>query len=142
MRANRIKQIRQLRGMSQIELADKAEVAVNSIYVYESHHSMPSAPVIYRMAKALGVTAEELMNWEDLSSPQMQKNEQEPMAWSCSHCKTRNWITVSEIRKYDDYRKKGGDNDWMYLRCHNPSCAKLSRVVMGENISYYVKEVY
>lgn len=140
MKGNHIKQIRQERSITQIQLADLACISVNSEQAYENHKSQPTGNVIYRMAKALNVSAEELMGWDDLTGKAKSQPEPTPMAWNCSHCKSRNMVPSRQLIKYENYRKKGGDNDWMYLRCRQ--CAQLSRVVMGENISYYVKEVY
>ncbi len=54
----RIKQARKIRGMSQRELAKRAEVSAQAISKYERDINAPSSGVLLRLAKALGVGVE------------------------------------------------------------------------------------
>ena len=54
----RIKQARKIRGMSQRELAKRAEVSAQAISKYERDINAPSSGVLLRLSKALGVGVE------------------------------------------------------------------------------------
>lgn len=54
----RIKQARKIRGMSQRELAKRAEVSAQAISKYERDINVPSSGVLLRLSKALGVGVE------------------------------------------------------------------------------------
>lgn len=56
----RIKELRQAKKWSQVELAKHSELNRNSIYSYENNLAMPRMPQLTRLAGALGVTVEEL----------------------------------------------------------------------------------
>lgn len=59
----RIKAIRKKSGLSQIELAEKAGIAVNSLRLYEAGKREPKIDAITKLAGALGVTKQELLGW-------------------------------------------------------------------------------
>jgi len=65
----RIREIRQLRGYSQQELASKIGIAMNSLYHYEKNRKMPSAEVLANIAKALNVSADYLLGLSDNPIP-------------------------------------------------------------------------
>jgi len=65
----RIKQMRQIRGYSQQELASKIGIAMNSLYHYEKNRKTPSAEVVAKLAEALGVSADYLLGLTDDPTP-------------------------------------------------------------------------
>ena len=60
--AKRIKRLREAKRMTQKELADRAGVSQVSIYMYESGETTPKALVVGKLASALGVSCDELIN--------------------------------------------------------------------------------
>lgn len=61
MRVDRLKAIRKERELSQEELALRAEISIRQLLRYESGESDPTADVIMRMAKELGVSTDWLL---------------------------------------------------------------------------------
>lgn len=59
--AGRIAQLRKARRLSQAELAKAAGVSQGTISAYEHGAKEPGASVVARLAKALGVSADELL---------------------------------------------------------------------------------
>lgn len=57
---NRLEQLRRERGLSRAELAKAAETTRVSIYRYEAGTRTPDLYAAQRLAKALGVTLDEL----------------------------------------------------------------------------------
>lgn len=57
----RLARLRAAANMTQDELADKASVAVASMRNWEQDHRRPRADAALRLARALGVTMEELL---------------------------------------------------------------------------------
>ena len=59
-----LKRIRVVYGCTQSELAEKADVSLRSIQMYEQRNkdiNKASVDTVYRLAKALGCTTEDLM---------------------------------------------------------------------------------
>lgn len=65
----RIKAIRKQSGLSQIELAEKAGIAVNSLRLYEAGKREPKIDAVTKLAEALGVTKQELLGWSREPTP-------------------------------------------------------------------------
>ena len=59
--SERLKTIRKEKGLTQAELAEKAGIAVNSIRLYESGKIVPKLDTIARIARAMGLTANDLV---------------------------------------------------------------------------------
>lgn len=59
--SERLKTVRKEKGLTQAELAEKAGIAVNSIRLYESGKIVPKLDTIARIARAMGVTANDLV---------------------------------------------------------------------------------
>ena len=59
--AQRIKELREQKGMSQEELAHRANLYRTYVGHIETKRYSPSGYVIYKIAKALGVTPDELL---------------------------------------------------------------------------------
>lgn len=62
---NSIRKHRKLKGISMEALARTAGVCYVTMHCYESGKSVPSATNAIKIAKALGVTVEELMEEDD-----------------------------------------------------------------------------
>lgn len=58
----RIKELRKNEGLTQIEFADKAGIAVNSLRLYESGKRQPRLDQLGKIASALNVTVSYLTN--------------------------------------------------------------------------------
>ena len=54
--------LRKKRGLTQSELADKADVPMNSLARYERGEVQPAIEIANKIAKALNVTIDELLN--------------------------------------------------------------------------------
>lgn len=59
--AKRLKNIRELSGLTQAELADKAKVPVTSISHFESGRREPNLENLIKLVKALGISADVLL---------------------------------------------------------------------------------
>jgi transcriptional regulator with XRE-family HTH domain len=57
----RLASIRRMRGMTQIDLAKAARTTQRAVSYYENAFGFPPAPVLIALAKALGVTTDELL---------------------------------------------------------------------------------
>ena len=64
----KIRKIRKERGFTQIELAKKAEMAVNSIRLYESGNRTPSIEQRVKIAEVLDYSAYDFMTNEEIES--------------------------------------------------------------------------
>jgi len=62
---SKLKSIRQLKNLSQQQLADLVGVSRESIAAYENGRVRPSLPVLLKLAKVLGVKPEDLFDLED-----------------------------------------------------------------------------
>jgi ribosome-binding protein aMBF1 (putative translation factor) len=60
--AERVKKAREKKGMSQEELAHEANLYRTYIHHVEAGRYSPSAYVLYKIAKALGINASELLS--------------------------------------------------------------------------------
>lgn len=59
----RIKTLRKAKGLSQIDLAQQADIAVNSVRLYEAGKREPKLEAIDKLSIALGVTKGQLLGW-------------------------------------------------------------------------------
>ena len=60
--SSNIKTLREIGGMSQKDLAKKVGVTQAAIFFYESGKSIPRLDIAIALAKALGVTVEQLVS--------------------------------------------------------------------------------
>lgn len=60
---HRIPEVLKERGKSAYWLAQETEIGYNSIHSYVKNKTVPTLPNLYRIAKALGVTGKELLNF-------------------------------------------------------------------------------
>lgn len=58
----KIREIRKVKGFSQIEVAQKANIAVNSLRLYEANKRQPRPDTLQAIASALGVAVRDLMD--------------------------------------------------------------------------------
>ena len=59
-----LRYIRERAGLTQAELADKASISQGAVSGYESGKLRPTVDICAKLAKALGVTMDELMHGE------------------------------------------------------------------------------
>ena len=59
--AGRVRQARRDKGLTQEQLAETLDVATETVSRYEAGRLLPSLPMLYRMADALGVDVESLV---------------------------------------------------------------------------------
>lgn len=64
MIGNRIKRARQVKGISQKELAKLLGVSIKTLVKYERNEAMPNSRVLRALAKALNVSIEYLLRRE------------------------------------------------------------------------------
>lgn len=57
----RLRRLRKAKGLTQVELADAIDSSQRMITYYETADGLPSAPVVLKLAKVLGVSNEELL---------------------------------------------------------------------------------
>ena len=62
-----VRELREARGLTQSQLAERAQVALSYINVIEAGHqdSSPPRQILQRVARALGVTVKRLLEEED-----------------------------------------------------------------------------
>lgn len=63
----RIRELRQARGMSQVELAKKLGVTKQSVSNWENDNIQPSVEMLVRLAQCLCVTTDSLLDMDDRS---------------------------------------------------------------------------
>ena len=57
----RLQSIRKARGLTQVQLAEAAQTTQRAISYYETEAGFPPAPAVIDLAKALGITTDELL---------------------------------------------------------------------------------
>ena len=58
-----VRELREAKGLTQGQLAEKAQVALSYVTVLEAgHQGNPSRQILYRIARALGVPAKQLLD--------------------------------------------------------------------------------
>ena len=58
-----VRELREARGLTQGQLAEKAQVALSYVTLLEAGHpGNPSRQILYRIARALGVAAKRLLD--------------------------------------------------------------------------------
>jgi transcriptional regulator with XRE-family HTH domain len=56
-----VRELREVNGLTQAQLAEKAQVALSYVTLLEAgHHGNPSRQILHRLARALGVPAKRL----------------------------------------------------------------------------------
>lgn len=60
--ADRVRKLREARGLSAIQLADRAQIAHSYIALIEAgQHRLPPRGILARLAKALGISEQRLL---------------------------------------------------------------------------------
>ncbi len=73
MIGERLKEIRKDRGDTQIDLANKLNVAVSTVKSWEGDHSSPSHELLVKICRLYGVTSDYLLGLNDEDPFLMQK---------------------------------------------------------------------
>jgi transcriptional regulator with XRE-family HTH domain len=63
--AKKIKELRVRKGFSQDELAETAQINLRTVQRIESGETEPRGDTLQRLAAALNVTSDELIDWEN-----------------------------------------------------------------------------
>lgn len=80
--AERIRKLRLEQDLTQVELAKKAGIAINTIRLYEGGKSNPRPRQLKYLANALGVSPEDILGAESPPSPDSESTDCAPMAIS------------------------------------------------------------
>lgn len=72
MRGDRLARIRELRRISQADLAEMVGLGLQQIYRYENGKTEPDGDVVAKIAQALGTSADYLLGLTDSSVPYIQ----------------------------------------------------------------------
>lgn len=80
--AERIRKLRLEQDLTQVELAKKAGIAINTIRPYEGGKSNPRPRQLKYLANALGVSPEDILGTESPPSPDTESADSPPMAIS------------------------------------------------------------
>lgn len=80
--AERIRKLRLEQDLTQVELAKKAGIAINTIRLYEGGKSNPRPRQLKYLANALGVSPEDILGTESPPSPDTESADSPPMAIS------------------------------------------------------------
>jgi len=79
MRSDRLREIREIRGLSQQELAIQCGLGVNAIWRYENGETDPSADVLGKLAKELEVSTDYLVGLVADPTGQLREQDLSPM---------------------------------------------------------------
>ncbi len=78
MRGDRLRAIREQRGLTQQELTERCGLGVNAIWKYENGENDPTGDVIARIAKELEVTSDFLLGLVDHPEARLQTSNLTP----------------------------------------------------------------
>jgi len=120
-KAERIRILREGKGISQVELAERIGVSKQNMYKYENNviTNIPSDK-IEAMAKVLNVSPGYIMGWED--------NEDK-----ISDISTINSDELISFEKIKDYKKAKGYTNKMLSDLTGISISSLDKITSGEN---------
>src|SRR3989304_3994666 len=79
MRSDRLREMREIRGLSQQELAIQCGLGVNAIWRYENGETDPSADVLGKLAKELEVSTDYLVGLVADPTGQLREQDLSPM---------------------------------------------------------------
>lgn len=68
MLGDKIKKMRENQSLTQIQLADKVNADISTISKIENNKSNPSLPMLYRIARVLDCTPDELIKDTEIKS--------------------------------------------------------------------------
>lgn len=78
---DRLIALRRLRGMTQVELAQAADTTQRAISYYETTDNFPPAAALIALAKALGVTTDELLGLKSVKADARAENPDVRRLW-------------------------------------------------------------
>jgi transcriptional regulator with XRE-family HTH domain len=78
MRGDRLRAIREQRGLTQQELAERCGLGINAVWKYENEESDPSGDVVARLAKELDVSSDYLLGLVDHPEERLQTSNLTP----------------------------------------------------------------
>jgi len=79
MRGDRLRLLREKRGMTHQEIADAIGIGYASVYRYESEKIDPSSETVLKLAKLFDVSTDYLMGNNDDASPQLRVDNLSPV---------------------------------------------------------------
>ena len=93
---NRIKELRQQKGWSQVDLADRLKVGKNTISRYESEKRQLDPDTILRLCDLFGVTADYLLGRSEIPTPQISGEEWRLLAaWRQADDRARTMVELA-----------------------------------------------
>ena len=90
----RLLQLRKARGLTQVQLADATQTTQRAISYYENHASYPPTAFLIELAKALDVSADELL---DIKQPTKRKRR-----FELKPDELRLWKTFQKVARLSD----------------------------------------
>ncbi len=93
---DRIRLIREQRGLTRQQLAERIDTSVGIIYFYEKNRKIPSAEILKRIAEALNVSADYLLGLTD--DPRPRSGKFDPMEYLPKSVKDMITKTPEELR--------------------------------------------
>lgn len=75
----RLRTIRELRGLSQQELADRVEISLKQLWRYEKGENDPTGDVLVRLSKELEVSTDWLLGLVDEPTGRVTENDLSPL---------------------------------------------------------------
>jgi transcriptional regulator with XRE-family HTH domain len=78
---DRLVALRKARGLTQVELAQATSSTQRAISYYENHASFPPAPAVIALAKALGVSTDELLGVAERKSDRRETDPENQRLW-------------------------------------------------------------
>jgi len=79
MQGQRLKSVREWRGLSQEDLASRIHVGTQQIWRWENGKTTPNADYIARLARALDTTADYLLGLTDDPQTQLEESDLSPL---------------------------------------------------------------
>lgn len=83
---NTVKELREARGMTQTELADKLGVSNKTVSKWETGKGLPDITLLQPLAQALGISVIELMNGEQIANKNISANLLRSHFYVCPVC--------------------------------------------------------
>ena len=83
---NTVKELRETRGMTQTELADKLGVSNKTVSKWETGKGLPDITLLQPLAQALGISVIELMNGEQIANKNISANLLRSHFYVCPVC--------------------------------------------------------
>ena len=85
----RIREVRKSKGISQMKLAEKADLSISYISMLENAKRKASLGVLIRIANSLEITVDELLNGNQLFNPTEYQTDIDLLMADCDHYEKR-----------------------------------------------------